>query len=229
MRRSVEFVTSDRRAGELWPPAPAGEARPDWFRRSARYLRDRAFPNLRLRTEVTIRGCPAVEDYLSLGHIVPLWSDYLVTLGDSGFVVDAPEAREFDAFTPPRWDACPRLEGETGWVLKLHTPWRVVAPPGWSILALPTWFHRDARFDVMPGLIEADRYNALVAVIVWKLPPGETTLLRAGTPLLHLVAVPRRSPAGEVIVDPDWDADLCERAAMAHRRLAPGGYREVTR
>jgi hypothetical protein len=227
---AIEFVTGERRAQEQFPPRPAAQFVPEWWRKTPLQAPAelRKHPTLCLRSELTIKGCPGVQDYLSSGYILPLWSDYVVTVNERGFSWDTPDERIIETFDPVQWDTCPRPEGESQWVLKLRSPWCIVTPPGWSTLLLPTWFHRDERFSIMPGVVDTDRHSPIIVVMTWRCPVGEPQLLRAGSPLVQLVPFPRqRHQDHRIVLDAERSSVLqAFTNEQINNRLAPGAYRE---
>lgn len=230
--RVIEFVTDDAKVAEMFPPGPA--APPDWYVKASATVEKPTFPGLRLREDVTIKGCPGVADYLGLGYTVPLWADYIVQAEPGGFAHQAAyDDQGISTFTPQQWaDVFPRRPDDHDFVLKISTPWRVVTPTGWSILLLSPWYHQELAWEVMPGLIDSDRCATLTAVILWHAPPGKPVLMRAGTPLLQVVPFLRGGLDLDITVGREEFDALAGRGidgVSRGRRLAPGAYRENAR
>jgi hypothetical protein len=233
---TIDFVTYDERAARLFAPRLASHTAPEWFKKTPLGTEHRRFPRIRLRQETTIKGCPGVSDYLGLGYVLPLPTDYLVTAEAGGFAWEAKPA-EADGrryviyvFRPDQWAHFPRREGDHDYALKITTPWVMKTPPGWSTMVLDPWFHRDERFTVIPGVVDTDRYGVLSPILIWHVPVGEAVLLKAGTPLVHLVPFQRGDIESRVMFDTDrWKAMIAEANVVAPDRHAPGAYREHAR
>jgi hypothetical protein len=227
----IEFVTPAAQIAEMFPPVPAGRMTPQWVRAMAPYTKKRRFPNLRTREEVTMKGCPGVGDYLNLGWIIPLWTDYIFTANPDGFGWDSAVPDELDnvkTFEPELQPTFPRGPNDHAHILKIGTPWMVRTPPGWSVLICAPWYQRETRFTIMPGVMESDRFHVVTVVAVWHLPLGESTLIKAGTPLLHIIPVKRNSMTMKLSTEGDEYNAMYGRGLDAPYgvRLAPGGYRE---
>ncbi|HET7110133.1 MAG TPA: hypothetical protein VFI41_04635 [Gemmatimonadales bacterium] len=232
----IEFVTYDERAAKMFAPKPAMSAAPEWFKKTPLGTERRQFPKVRLRRETTIKGCPGVADYLGLGYVMLLATDYLITAVENGFNCDSLPSTAggmkpmVDVFRPDQWAHFPRREGDHNFTLKLPSPWMIRTPPGWSTMVLAPWFHQEERFTAIPGVIETDRYGVLSPILVWHCPLGETTLLKAGTPLVHLVPFRRGELTANVVFDIEkWKGMIAEADFVAPDRMIPGSYREHAR
>lgn len=227
----IEFITPVAAVGEMFPPVPAGRMMPGWMRDMPAYTERRRFPKFRTRAEVTMKGCPGVGDYMGLGWIVPLWADYIFSATSDGFHWESAVPKEKDnvlTFEPELIPSFPRQENEHSYVLKLGTPWMVRTPPGWSIIICAPWYHREKRFIVLPGVMESDRCHVVNMVALWNAPEGEPVLLKAGTPLLHIIPVKRSKLDLKVVVDSETNWPMIGRGidAAYGARIATGGYRE---
>lgn len=229
-RQHLEFVTSESRIAEMFPPVPAGECLPDWWKQqpAAFPIEKRRFPHLRLNEHATIKACPGVFDYMSLGYVIPLWADMLLEAQEEGYSYEMTyEGTKLTTFEPHAWDKFPRQPKTHSYVLKIMTPWRIVAPKGWSVMALPPWYHQDDRWSLMPGCVDVDRFSIMTFVAAWHAPIGRTELLKAGTPLIHLVPYRRDSLPLNVTADAGRWESLWGRGMdiVGTKRLALGVYR----
>jgi hypothetical protein len=225
----VQFFARGAKLAEMHPIVPAAKAMPQWYREQPSFTKERRFPHLRLRDDVTIKGCPGVGDYLGSGYIIPLWADFIMASNEAGFQWEATTSAEHVAFfKPDTWNHFPRPNGTHEWVLKLISPWRIQTPKGWSILLVQPWYHQNPHWTVFPGIIEADRCPALNLVAMWNAPFGEPVLMKAGTPLLHVIPF-RRDKFDYAIHQDHHEFDALNGngiGAVGGIRLAPGAYRE---
>lgn len=236
-RPVVEFTTPNPRIAQMFPPVPAGRALPDWWRKTPAFVgpEKRRFPNLRLRRDCTVKSCPGIYDFLNRGWILPLWADLVVGAGENGFKCEsASAATELGSFVPDELGAgFPRRQGDHNYVLKLMTPWQVRASKGWSLLVLPPLYHGEVAWQVMAGIIDSDRLPVLNAIIEWRAPLEQPELLKAGTPLMHLIPFQRQEvPLLEVHpVNPkEWDNSFGPGInGIEGARLAAGAYRDGAR
>lgn len=228
-RPKIEFVTDNDRVREFFSPVPAAQAMPEWFRHMRPFREDRSVQSVRIRKDATVKMCPGINDYLSLGYILPLWADHLITATDEGFAydVDYPQTGTLATFDPAQITTWGTAHSH---VLKVHCPWEIRASQGWSLLLIEPWYHKEARWSVMPGVVDADFYGTLNFVATWHLPVGETALLKAGTPLLHIIPFQRSRVDLSVVCDADRMADIANRGLQTTgptcTRFATGVYRE---
>lgn len=236
-RPQVEFITAWKHVAEMFPPVPAGRSTPDWWRSTPGFLPEdkRSHPHLKLRRDATVKSCPGLQDFFGLGWVLPLWADLVITAEEQGFDYQiSTSANEVGSFMPHEVGAgFPRRPGDHTHVLKITTPWQVRASRGWSLLVLPPLLHGDRPFTVMPGVVDSDRLPVMNVIAEWHSPLGHAELLKAGTPLLHIVPFRRsESPSLEVtqVGRQEWlDSFGPGLDAVEGGRLAPGAYREHAR
>lgn len=229
-RAEIKFITKEPKVAAMFPPVPAIHLAPDWWKKSTVYMPERRFPNLRLRHDLTIKGCPGIGDYLGLGYVIPMWADLLIKATDEGFAWELSDKTEVGRFVPRQWELFPRHGGHE-YALKIEMPWRLHTPRGWSVLALPPWYQRETRWSVLPGVVDSDRLATINFIALWHGPKEQPELIRAGTPLVHVVPF-RRSVLPMTVVPSvtaweeinGWGMDAVDGA-----RLAPGAYRETGR
>lgn len=232
-KAEIEFITDEPKVASMFPPQPAIRCTPEWWKKTPPYMAEekRKFPNLRLRHDLTIKGCPGIGDYLSLGYVIPLWADMILAANGEGFQGETSDKSSVTRFVPAQWEFCPRREGDHAYALKIEMPWRLRTPKGWSVLAMQPWYHRETRWSVPPGVIDSDRLATINFIAVWHVPLGQAELLKAGTPLLHVIPFKRGSLP--MAIKPDavlWeDIHGLGMDAVAGARLASGAYRETGR
>ena len=200
----IEFVTDVLHVDELYPPRE--RHRPAWLDRlpaEAESLDRFGKPNRTLRT------CPGVTDLFDAGYVLPLWTDVAVTRTTDGEDTIGWTAawaeQESGAFEPSQVGMPPHYTASP-YLVKLKAPWLLRTPRGISTLMLPLDYERDERFDVLPGVIDTDRYHQLHVLLRWR---GEgSTTLEAGQPLVLLVPFRRERHRLSVVNDADLFARL---------------------
>lgn len=229
---TIEFVTFDDKVREMFPPVPAAQAMPDWFTKMSGCLENRRFKNVRLSGEITAKGCPGIVDYMSQGFVIPLWADYLITAEEEGFSFESSYQREPHVFSfgaNQMAGFTSKMGDDSKHYLKINVPWFIRTSPGWSAMLLDPWYHQDKRFTVVPGVVDTDRLGIMNFTTVWHVPVGETALLRAGVPVVHVVPFRRSYIRSEIIADKKLYDEIQGRgvnAVSGSFRLAPGTYRE---
>ena len=141
----------------------------------------------------TIRRCPAIPEYMSMGIVVPLWCDVRIEIFDDGGWKWNSPAQEFSFsshgdsqvgnFVPKH--AKPTL------IMKPNCPWRIKTPPGISMLQLPMFWHFNPNFTVAPGVLWSDIHHEINQQMMFH-KKGVFNLQR-GTPLAQYIPIRRET------------------------------------
>ena len=79
-------------------------------------------------------------------------------------------------------------------IMKIHNPWCIKTPPGYSSLFLPPLNNEDDRFSIIPGIVDTDTFNNEInfpfVINGDKYPELKTTLQR-GTPYVQVIPFKR--------------------------------------
>ncbi|SDZ81970.1 hypothetical protein [Rubrimonas cliftonensis] len=210
-------------------PTPAASGLPDWLR-----AMPSTAPSAAAGAEVrTLKHCPPLIDAMGAGVLAPLAADVEVAGGVLRWTSDiAP----LDGVSPspigvhvPEQAAGGPLDPGDGFIVKFMNFWAIEAPPGWSVLATHPANRLDLPFRTLTGLVDCDRFAlGLVHFPALWIDPGFEGVLRRGTPVAQLLAVPRAQPALRLAVLSD--AEAAEQAALRARLAAePGVYRRMKR
>lgn len=193
----IEFFVERRHRSllELAPPAPAANFFPRWIQRlNSHYHRQSEFqtypPELKLRSNATVKVCPGVNDYLRTGYVLPLWSDFAITFkGAQGFSWECPNP-EFKINTHPReqYETMPNRGFPTE--LKFESPWYIRTPPGYSCRMLPCYYHFEHLWDALPGLVHTDQNYSTHINTIFHVKEGQVVIPR-GTPMMHIIPFKR--------------------------------------
>ena len=139
----------------------------------------------------TVKACPGIKDYLSLGYVIPAWCDMEFTpQGDN----------IFGRYSDPTYNNAIHSKEQIGdflekkyrvrTPLKLDNPWRTWSKKGWSILYLPMFYHEDVNFEAMPGIIDHD-LGGLHSPINVMLKENKYTFIKQGDPLVQMIPIKR--------------------------------------
>jgi len=180
-------------------PKPATEVLPEWKRSlGARAEKD----GLQGRTA---RTCPAMDDFVHLGYVIPLWTDMRlerVNVDPQGRPFATPDGQYIRWQTahgafPIEFHGAEQIEGaeplqpphNIQQAVKPVCPWLVETPPGWSILVLPLYLHEKSRklpLEPLPGVINTDHWHQIHAPCRW-VNVAPVMEMRAGTPFMHII------------------------------------------
>lgn len=187
----IEFSILENYADLPHRPLPANKFYPDWFKN---------LPSTTLSGASTLKRCPPMADMFSMGYIIPTWSEFTLTPNSRGqYSLDT---RMLVLHTPLEGDR-PVIEGQdtkqyenTPWqgktIMKIHSPWVVKTPPGYSLMLLPLFGRHNKGIEPIPAIIETDEYTVSLSIffqITAKL--GETIHIRPGEPLVQIIPYKR--------------------------------------
>jgi hypothetical protein len=136
-------------------PRPAKHFIPQWFK---------DIPS-NANSGSTVKSCPSFSDYFSQGYIVPMWSDVQLTHNDESWEWQTPMSKfswgihgnaQFLDYKDASFNG---IQAE--FVFKADCPWRIITPPGWSVLQLPLFYHFNKEWSVLPGIIDTDIHHEI--------------------------------------------------------------------
>jgi hypothetical protein len=222
---NIEFYTDDKVAAKHFPPLPASQFLPEWFKDLPRYTTDpkdmRAQDFLDTNNVVpqTVKGCQPFMDYMVSGYVIRAAADIALTpdLGgetkgwwwsSSGATVHAHPYKQ-----------CPvALDGVKNEYLQILNFWRVKTPPGYSCLFYQPEFLMRDKVRLFPGIVDTDDYDASVH-FPGTLVSNDTTIIHAGAPLMVVFPFIRHHWTHSVQVE--------ETKISASRRLFERGYKTL--
>ena len=163
-------------------PRPAKNFIPQWFK---------DIPN---DIVGTVKVCPSFPDYFSQGYIIPMWCDSLLTQKDDQFLWQT-------ATSTYGWDfhggvqmldyTKANFNGVKGqFVFKAICPWRIITPPGWSVLQLPLFYHFNQEWSVLPGIIDTDIHTEINQQVLYH-GDGKDILIKCGDPFVLYIPFKR--------------------------------------
>jgi hypothetical protein len=131
-------------------PKPAKKFIPQWFKDIPSQVDD----------AITVKNCPSFPDYFSQGYVIPMWCDVKIKSDGNNWSWQT----STDAFS---WATHPNTQFldytktsfngvEAQFVFKAICPWRIITPPGWSVLQLPLFYHFNQEWSVLPGVVDTD-------------------------------------------------------------------------
>ncbi len=194
----IVFWTDDGQIATSSPPYPAKNHTLDWLKQMPPYIAgdiptEKTDICIADRINRTIKTCPGINDMLSCGYIVPLWTDIIVSYDCYAGQIALrcfDEKTEHHFHKTAQFLTCPVHKTVSPYkaVINLHTPWMVKLPQGFSsYIYHPYWTETDEFFSVMPGIVDHDSFHVLNLIIRWnKLGKGEY-LLKKGTPIAQIL------------------------------------------
>lgn len=193
----IQFTTTIDVANN-YPPIPASQNVPDWYKKTPSYLTEDGSkkPALNGTKTGTIKRCMPVFDAMSNGYLILLAVDVYVhkeKLEDGTTVQSLAWASSgIIEFHPIEQASLHPVANPQQNIPKFMNPWIIKTPKGYSSLFVPP-MHRSAPFEILPGLVDTDVYNAAVNFPFIIKDTNFDGLIPAGTPIAQLIPVKRDS------------------------------------
>ncbi len=224
----IEFISTVEGLDDIEEcrPKPAKKYIPEWFKQMP--SKD-GIP--------TVRQCPSFPDFFSQGYIVPMWVDSKICYN--------PELQTWEwlnATEAYRWEVHqnsqmidhvkPNFNGIDGqFIFKALCPWRVITPPGWSVLQLPLFYHFNQKWSILPGVIDTDIHNQINQQVLYH-GNGMEVDIKRGEPFALYIPFKRDSKLDLTVRH--WNEDdksffHKRELNIASKFIGSGVYRQVQR
>jgi hypothetical protein len=163
-------------------PRPAKHFIPKWFK------------DIPSTNTMSVKICPSFPDYFSQGYILPMWSDVQLIHNEDGWAWRTPTDKFF-------WDKHDREQfldyaqasfngDDSQFVFKAICPWRIITPPGWSVLQLPLFYHFNKDYSVLPGIIDTDIHHEINQQVLYH-GDGRPVDIKVGDPFVLYIPFKR--------------------------------------
>jgi hypothetical protein len=167
-------------------PKPAKHFIPEWFKNVPIEMTELGV------TFKTVKACPSFPDYFSQGYIIPMWTDAILNYNK--------ENNEWAWQTPTvesKWEIHPQAQlldhtdvsfsgAGANFTFKAVCPWRIITPPGWSVLQLPLFYHFNQDWSVLPGIIDTDIHSQINQQVLYHSDKKEIKINRGDPFVLYI-------------------------------------------
>ena len=203
--------------------------------RPAKYFIPRWFKDIPSQISMSVKNCPSFPDYFSQGYIVPMWCDSKINFDGekwfwetamNKFSWDTHESQQFLDHTESNFNG---VDGQ--FVFKAISPWRVITPPGWSVLQLPLFYHFNKEWSVLPGVIDTDIHHGINQQVLYH-GNGKEVIIKRGDPFVLYIPFKRSNKIKHTVkYQTEKNKKTFERdfLDLFTRFLPSGGYRERQR
>jgi hypothetical protein len=180
---------------DVMPVLPARDLMPKWLDIARADFASRmagGYPTDRVES---VHRCPGIVSLLSQGWIVRAWQDIVIETNGDGETfgwkvnVDLADFKRAKDIGHTYSQFVPKRPGTLSTTIKFQSPWMARVPEGWRLLFVPMLYSDDVRFTSVPGVLDTNIDSSIIIQMHWHVLNG-TEVVRAGTPLAHLVAVP---------------------------------------
>ena len=196
MTKKIEFFSSVPGVAETFPIVPARQVLPGWIHQArADYIKQKD------KREMHIFKCPGIFEMFSTGYIIPAWHDFEIECNEVGFRVTMPDGSlntllGKETLQSQHSDGVAKFLPKRPWsvasILKINTPWHVMAPPGVKFIMIPIPYTDDLRFESCTGILDPGISSELNVQGYWNEKSGKH-LVKAGTPLAQLIPLTEKT------------------------------------
>lgn len=185
----------------------------------------------------TIKRCPAIVDSLNSGVVLVAWENLYFEAVE---VKDHPLGRTIFAYTDnlvpnqyhhttPQFDLFEMgFDVSHNISVKIHFPYRVETDSDHLILLKDLFWLGSMPYKVVEGLQDFNAFGGIFVNTIWNIPDGKKIVIKKGTPLVHLLEVPRSTlDPFEVVEKDDLPDGYLEDLIVEEKQiLSKNGYRK---
>ena len=195
-KNKIEFFHNEPSIIDNFPIIECKNLKLNWVKRAREDFQNRVKED-----EINIPGfahlsrCPGIFDLFKYGYVISLHKDVIVEIKDKGFecMFAAGGLEEKDEkfgiigfnlqisnlMLKPPWAA--------DFIIKITSGWNVIAPKGVKFIMLPIAYPDTFNFTVTIGILDPAVSTEVNFPIIWNEPKKCETIIKAGTPLGHLI------------------------------------------
>ena len=189
---------------EEYNPKPATASIPDWYKNLESYIGGEKKPSGDGNTTGTIKRCMPVFDAITNGYILYTYADVWVSQKDGMPWYEWPSFGPIQFHPVEQAPNHPNRNGHQTHYPKWINPWSIQTPPGYSILFIQP-MHRESIFNILPGVVDTDQYNAPVNFPFVLNNIEYEGLIPAGTPMAQVIPFKRESWEMNMGTQEDFD------------------------
>lgn len=189
---------------ELNPPVISNKVLPDWYKDMDIHDRyDHWASEFDIRHKpMNAKSCPAIQDILTTGIMIPAWSDiYIKTMRDtegnimtqhwdttSRTAAQEPLQAHLNHHSFSQWEGMDLQVTINNKLLKILLPYYFKIPEGYNIFYTDPYYHFRKDIRCLSGIVEGDKWGAIA--FPFEILQDDVHV-KAGTPLIHALIYKR--------------------------------------
>jgi hypothetical protein len=214
----IEFFIEDQYKGLIPEPYSSSKKIPNWYKKTENLNRSKcpivsSIHNAQeILKKVNIKSCPAINDYLSTGYVIPAWTNFLFREVNGEFYINWENSftshygfhekkSQFDGMLNEESPDYDRFH-------KLDSPWHMKTSPGVSCLIVHPFWQREKRFTTVSGIVHSDisplpvkwffEVNTNLKETANKIEFDKEFVIQRGTPLIQIIPFFRKEFNSEI-------------------------------
>jgi hypothetical protein len=192
-KNKIEFFNNDPSVIDNYPIMESKELKLNWVKRVREDYQNQVNQGKqKLAGWSHLSRCPGIFDLFKYGYVIPLHKDVIIR----------PNGKEFDWMSPSKnvqvqgmsreaVDMISKPPWAADFILKIVTGWHVIAPKGLKFITLPIAYPDTFNFTSTTGIYDPSDSTELNFQMFWN-GTDEETVIKAGTPLGHLIPLSDR-------------------------------------
>lgn len=185
----VQFFIQDEFIDVLPKPRRATKFIPSWYKRMPRFVKSAdELKDIKARKFGTVKTCVPFLDAMSAGYILPMWSKVKIQIEETSFSVEwasaeaasmltracdvgnnemeQAQANSMSGHPPSQFSDFAEIDRKVynngHHIIKLHSPWVIKTPKGWSVLIKPIANNFSNPLIPFEAIVDTDSYNVRV-------------------------------------------------------------------
>lgn len=197
--KTIEFYSDIAGVSNAYPIVKPTEVLPKWV---ATVRADYKQNVEKLKQTTHLYRCPGIFDLFGHGFIIPAWHDIEINTDGENYGWLLPNEQLKDLMGSNHLAQAhshktigkylPRPDYAHPSVLKLNTPWHVIAPKGVKFLMTSVPYPDTFEFQALNGILEPSISSEINIQINWNIKQGKY-IIKAGTPLAHLIPLTEKN------------------------------------
>lgn len=205
----INFACQSWGVRKYAPIQPAGKFFPDKFKELSPYYKKEQY---NIDSHKTVRSCPGITDYMSMGYVIPAWCDITIEPTPDGkhIITRYSDDMYNDAYHPEeQLGKFMEKKFAVRGAVKLDNPWFTWNKSGWSTLYLPMYYHEGKNWEAVPGVMDHD-LGAPQSPINIMLKEIKPTVIKMGEPIVQVIPfkrekqVARTMELNETVMKRQW-------------------------
>ena len=196
----IEIYPRDKRFEELlklYPPVQANRFLPDWYKKHNIKKRGSAASSQVSDDIRHAKQCPAIQDYVTHGVIIPAWSDmYFIKDDKDDYSWNITVGMQINDFVWIDKQGIKQTEDmglnvvKNYGVLKLISPYYWKTPEGYGIYFNDPFYNHRNNIRLLPGYVETDKWHQtnfpFEFIKDYNTEEKKVLFVKAGDPLIQL-------------------------------------------
>jgi hypothetical protein len=199
-KKTIEFFSSIKGVSETFPIRLAKDVIPPWTNEARKdfFVQQK---NLGNNLQHHITKCPGIFHLFATGYIVSAWHDVEIIPIRNGFKYNIPDEMVNTLLEKPTIgsqgaDTVGKFIPKRPWsdpsILKINTPWHILAPKGLKFLMIPIPYTDYFDFESCIGILDPSFSSEINVQGYWNKKTGSTTI-KAGTPIAQLIPLSEKT------------------------------------